>query len=106
MHLSGFEFLRRFCQHILPKGFVRIRHYGLLAAKNRPQLRQLQICHGIEAPQKMEKKDWKQVCREHLGYDPDLCPHCKKGKMVTIERFVPVRGPPVFIDGSQTAIGK
>lgn len=96
MHLSGFEFLRRFCQHILPKGFVRIRHFGLLASKNRPQLRQLQLFFGIEIPQKHEMKDWKQLSREHLGYDPDLCPHCKKGKMVTIERFDPVRGPPHF----------
>jgi hypothetical protein len=106
MMLSGTEFLRRFCQHILPRGFVRIRHFGLLAAKNRPQLRQLQSSHGINVQQKREKKDWKQISREHLGYDPDLCPHCNKGKMVTIERFYPARGPPVHIHGSQTAIGK
>ncbi|MEM6397553.1 MAG: IS91 family transposase [Bacteroidota bacterium] len=31
MTLNGLEFLRRFCQHILPSGFVRIRHYGILA---------------------------------------------------------------------------
>jgi hypothetical protein len=102
MHLSGVEFLRRFCQHILPRGFVRIRHFGLLAAKNRPKLRQLQSSHGINVQQKREKKDWKQICREHLGYDPDLCPHCKKGKMVTFERFYPVRGPPVLQNGLPT----
>ncbi|MFH1514020.1 MAG: IS91 family transposase [bacterium] len=104
MHLSGMEFLRRFCQHILPKGFVRIRYFGLLASKNRPQLRQLQKEHGVTIPQKKKKKDWKQLCREHLGYDPDLCPHCKKGKMVTIERFDPVRGPPLFLVATQTII--
>jgi Putative transposase/Transposase zinc-binding domain len=103
MRLSGTEFLRRFCQHILPKGFVRIRHYGLLASKNRPRLQQLQRYHGIHVTQVREHKDWKQLCREHLGYDPDLCPHCKKGKMVTIERFDPVRGPPEFLKVSQTA---
>lgn len=103
MRLSGTEFLRRFSQHILPKGFVRICHYGLLASKNRPQLRQLQQEHGIQVRQEREHKDWKQLCREHLGYDPDLCPHCKKGKMVTIERLDPVRGPPQFLNVSQTA---
>jgi hypothetical protein len=103
MRLSGTEFLRRFCQHILPKGFVRIRHYGVLASKNRPQLRQIQQEHGIQVRQERQHKDWKQLCREHLGYDPDLCPHCKKGKMVTIERFDPVRGPPQFLNVSQTA---
>ena len=103
MTLSGTEFLRRFCQHILPRGFVRIRHFGLLAAKNRPQLRALQLNQGMAVSRIREQKDWKQVCREHLGYDPDLCPHCKKGKMVTIERLVPARGPPVYIARSQNA---
>jgi hypothetical protein len=101
MTLSGNEFLRRFCQHILPRGCVRIRHFGLLAAKNRPRLRELQLDQGMAVPLVMEKKDWKQLSREHLGYDPDLCPHCKKGKMVTIERLDPARGPPVHIKKSQ-----
>ena len=95
MTLSGTEFLRRFCQHILPRGFVRVRHFGLLATKIRPRLRELQLDQGMAVPLVMEKKDWKQLSKEHLGYDPDLCPHCKKGNMVTIERFDPCRGPPV-----------
>jgi hypothetical protein len=94
MTLSGTEFLRRFCQHILPRGFVRIRHFGLLSAKNRPQLRELQLNQGMVVSLIREKKDWKQLSREHLDYDPDLCPHCKKGKMITIERLDPARGPP------------
>jgi hypothetical protein len=104
MTLSGVEFLRRFCQHILPRGFVRIRHFGLLAAKNRPQLRELQLNQGMVVSLIRKKKDWKQLSREHLGYDPDLCPHCKKGKMVTIERFDPVRGPPIPCKDAQTEI--
>jgi len=106
MLLSGTEFLRRFCQHILPKGFVRIRHFGLLASKNRPQLRQLQRYHGIHVTQEKKPKDWKQLCREHLGYDPDLCPHCKKGRMVTIVRFDQRRGLPQFLNELQTVVIK
>ena len=34
------EFIRRFLQHVLPKGFVKIRYYGLLSSGNRPRLRQ------------------------------------------------------------------
>lgn len=94
MKLSGVEFLRRFSQHILPKGFVRIRHYGLLSAGKRAQLRQLQTALGVQLPQKKEKKDWKQLCREHLGYDPDLCPACGQGSMVIIQWLEGVRGPP------------
>jgi hypothetical protein len=37
--LSGVEFLRRFVQHVLPRGFVKVRHYGLLA--NRVRVAQL-----------------------------------------------------------------
>jgi len=98
MFLSGIEFLRRFCQHIMPKGYVRIRHYGLLSATNRAQLRQVQRDLGVVITLgNATKKEWKQICREHLRFDPDLCPHCKKGKMVTIERFGPVRGPPPML---------
>ena len=43
MELTQLEFIRRFAQHILPKGFVRIRHYGFLSStakgKRLPELR-------------------------------------------------------------------
>jgi hypothetical protein len=94
MQLSGTEFLRRFCQHILPRRFVRIRHYGLLSTSHRGDLRQLQSELGIIVPVGKEKRNWKEICREHLKYDPDLCPHCGKGKMIPIERLLPGRSPP------------
>lgn len=98
MTLTGVEFLRRFCQHILPKGFVRIRHFGILSATRKEDFRELQISMGI-TPSGRNKKhtrmSWKEICREQLDYDPDLCPHCKKGKMIMIERFLPARGPPL-----------
>lgn len=96
MTLDGLEFLRRFCQHILPKGFVRIRHYGLLSTAKRPLLKELQMSFGVAVLQIRERKYWKEICREHLNYDPDLCPHCKKGKMINIDRFLPGRGPPIM----------
>jgi hypothetical protein len=94
MTLQGTEFLRRFSQHILPKGFVRIRHYGLLACSKRKLLRELQQAFGIAVPQKKEKKNWKQICCEHLNYNPDICPVCGKGNMITIEILLPARAPP------------
>ena len=97
MVLEGEEFLRRFSQHILPKGYVRIRHYGLLSRARRTVLRELQTGLGIIVPVKPEKKDWKQVCIEHLHYDPDICPCCGKGKMITIEKFTAGRVPPLQI---------
>lgn len=100
MPLEGPEFLRRFCLHILPKRFVRIRHYGLLSTSRREELRELQQTFGIYIPKVKEKKHWKDVCRQHLNYDPDICPHCGKGHMSTIEMFFASRPPPSSVPAS------
>ena len=94
MTLEGTEFLRRFSQHILPKGFARIRHFGLLATAKRSQLRELQRVFGILVPIVKEKKNRKEICRDHLNFNPDLCPHCSKGTMITTKIFLPGRAPP------------
>ena len=45
MHLDVLEFIRRFLLHVLPKGFVRIRHYGLLA--NRTRKKKIARCREL-----------------------------------------------------------
>jgi hypothetical protein len=99
--LDGAEFLRRFCHHFLPKGFVRIRHYGLLSSSKRELLRELQAAFGITVPLKKERRTWKEICVAHLDYNPDVCPHCGKGRMITIERLLPARAPPVYISSNE-----
>ena len=86
MQLSGVEFLRRFCLHILPSGFRRIRHYGLLASRNKPRLRYRQVLMGVASKPKANR-DWKEVARQRMGYDADQCPCCKTGKMIRIQSF-------------------
>lgn len=95
MTLEGTEFLRRFCQHILPRRFVRIRHYGLLSTARRKQLRELQRAFGLKVQTVKQKKHWKDICREHLQYDPDLCPKCGKGHMITMDVLYGGRPPPL-----------
>ena len=98
MTLDGIEFLRRFCQHILPSGFVRIRYYGILSSTRKDDFRQLQISMGMPPSpvnKKKNRKSWKEICRAHLNYDPDQCPHCKSGQMILVERFTAERGPPL-----------
>ena len=34
------------------------------------------------------KKNWKEICREHLNFDPDICLFCNKGKMLTYQKAV------------------
>ena len=62
---------------------------------DRELLRTVQLSYEIVNAKLPEKKHWKDICREHLNYDPDICPHCGKGKMVTMERFFPERSPPL-----------
>lgn len=97
MTLSGVEFLHRFSQHILPSGFVRIRHYGFLAASNREKLRDLQCSMKVTlSPKKRNKKKWTEVCAQKWE-EYNLCKCCGKAQMITIQTFRPTRPPPVQI---------
>jgi hypothetical protein len=79
MTLEATEFLRRFCMHILPQGFRKIRHYGFLANRAKHQLKMQQMKMGI-IQSTCEKKNWKQIAREKLSFDADQCPCCKKAR--------------------------
>ncbi len=96
MTLDATEFLRRFCLHILPKGFRKMRHYGFLSNRNAARLVMQQMQMGIiPQPKQKVKKEWKEVAKEKLHYDVDACPCCKTGKMVTILAF-DANGPPAL----------
>ena len=94
--LSAVEFLRRFCLHILPKGFVRMRHYGILASKNKAKELNIAKKDLGQSPWKKLKIDWKTIVLEKLKADVTKCPKCKTGIMEMIEVIMPERGPPVF----------
>jgi hypothetical protein len=85
MTLSADEFLRRFLMHVLPDGFQRIRHYGLLS--NRHRAKNLARCRELLAmpePVPQPGRDYRERCQQLNGHDPLLCPQCKIGKMVRI----------------------
>lgn len=94
MTLNALEFIRRFALHILPKGFMRIRHYGILSSTRKQKTLPIiheQLTAKLFIPH--EKKDWKEVCVQYLNYNPDCCPVCKKETMITLMVF-DRRGPP------------
>lgn len=93
MTLDSGEFLRRFCLHILPRHFFKIRHYGILSSRAKPQLKLQQMKMGISIVKK-EKQDWKEITKEKMGFDVDACPCCKTGRMKTILNFA-AHAPPV-----------
>ena len=106
MVLEATEFLRRFCMHILPPGFRKIRHYGFLANTNRAMLRVQQEEMGVAAAPAIKKDPiasdsyrdgWKTIAKEKMNYDVDQCPCCKKGRMITILHFDANAPPPVWV---------
>ena len=91
MALSPEEFIRRFLLHVLPTGFHRIRHYGLLAkgpsAPDLSQVRALITAQTSEAVAPPEAE------REPAEPEPPACPGCG-GRMRIIEVFERGRSPP------------
>lgn len=86
MTLEADEFLRRFCLHILPHGYMKIRHYGFLASRVKPKLRMYQMRMGITIVPKT-KLNWKEVCKTKLHFNVDECPCCKTGRMIRVMSF-------------------
>jgi hypothetical protein len=86
--LSAEEFLRRFVQHVLPKGFVKIRHYGLLA--NRQRADKLELCRRLLLTQAAAvalavaepTASGKEQVEPAL---PPHCPQCGGSRLVRIE---------------------
>ena len=86
MTLTATEFLRRFCLHILPPGFMKIRHYGILASRVKPKLRIQQMQMGVLI-QQQEKTNWKEIAKAKLNFDVDACPCCKTGRLIRVLSF-------------------
>jgi hypothetical protein len=88
MTLDALEFIRRFLMHVLPRGFVRIRHYGFLAnpccQQNLSLCRQLLGVAQIDAVES-SAEDWGQRYERLVGDTINLCPVCRQGNMVVVE---------------------
>ncbi|WP_460545649.1 IS91 family transposase, partial [Echinicola sediminis] len=84
--LDAPEFLRRFCLHILPKGFTRIRHYGILASAFKKDHKATIDCQIGEVALE-EAEGTVSLFRK--------CPCCKTGALHTVARF-DQRGPPDY----------
>jgi Putative transposase/Transposase zinc-binding domain len=87
MTLSVPEFTRRFLLHLVPKRFVRVRHYGLLANRVRAQYlaRARALLAAPAPPQPVEGREpWQDLYRRLVGYDPTVCPRCHRGRLITV----------------------
>jgi len=91
MALKPEEFLRRFLQHVLPKGFMRIRHYGWLANACRAKKLE-QIKAAIAAQEAEASAEISEPLRENpQSAETWPCPCCKTGRMRVCETLPPMR---------------
>jgi hypothetical protein len=89
--LDGVELVRRFLLHVLPKGFMRIRHYGLLANRCRVEClatARAAIARAVEPPiveAAARSTPWSRPAQ------PTTCPHCGRTPLTTVHHPPPTR---------------
>ncbi len=98
MTLSLDEFLRRFLLHLLPKGFVRIRHFGFLAHRRRAV--SLPLCFHLLGSAPHEPHTKQEPSAADGSHAVWFCPQCG-GPMIILERLtadqIQLRSPPLMI---------
>jgi hypothetical protein len=100
MTLTPHEFIRRFLLHVLPDGFHRIRHYGLLASGRRAGIiagiRQIIAAPIPAAAPKEHGVDGRAETDELPDDHRPPCPCCG-GRMILVERFAPGTAPRTIV---------
>jgi hypothetical protein len=92
MTLTALEFVRRLLLHVLPTGFMRLRHYGILANRHRHE--KLALCRrllGCGSAVEPELPETKQINENLSSITPTrACPVCGAARMIMIEEFPPL----------------
>jgi hypothetical protein len=103
MKLSASEFVRRFLLHVLPRGLVRIRHYGILSNRHRHE--DLALCRELLTGGKAVQTESETAAPAKTSDSPEsttstrVCPHCGAGRMILIAEFPPLAS------GKEIAVG-
>jgi hypothetical protein len=103
MALGAVEFIRRFLLHVVPSGFVRIRHYGLMG--NRVRAENLARCRVLLGTGQGSGTGGAAAAPQYAPSNPEdagartRCPVCGQGHMVIVGKVDPVRpnGPEVEV---------
>lgn len=97
MRLDAVEFIRRYLLHVLPQGFCKIRHYGLLSNRQKQLgLKTAKSIFKVKSKDKV-KLSGREIIIECIGKDIAQCPECKKGMMEQMMVMEPKRGSPITI---------
>ena len=109
LELNVERFLRRFLLHVLPKGLMRIRHFGLLA--NPIRRKKIALCRELLAEEgkvtsssnaPVVRKGWEALLLEVMGKDVTVCPRCEVGKL-RLREVLPPAWPGLAIVGKAAA---
>jgi hypothetical protein len=94
LRLPAEQFIERFLQHILPKGFVKVRTYGLWSAAQQHRLAQVQdqLAPSSALPP-LPPEDLSEPSADSPP-EPPRCPHCKVGHMLFVREILPQRKRP------------
>jgi Putative transposase/Transposase zinc-binding domain len=91
-HLAAETFIGRFLQHVLPPGFKRIRHYGLLAnAHKSEKLAACRVAFQLPEPDAPLIENLDAFMRRVAQIDITACPHCRIGRLQLIAAIAPIR---------------
>jgi hypothetical protein len=90
--LEAHEFIRRFLLHVLPEGFMRVRHFGFLA--NRSKKQALTRCRKLlganPASLQSPSESAKDLLLRITGIDLSRCPSCHNGTMIVVGDLIPI----------------
>jgi Putative transposase/Transposase zinc-binding domain len=94
--LSGDEFMRRFLQHVLPRGFHKVRYFGLWHPAQRHNAARVRQMLQLQAPPKPDPLQDPSVpppepidAEPVPPIEPMICPHCQQGRLIFIRRLSP-----------------
>jgi Putative transposase len=95
--IAGEEFMRRFLQHVLPRGFHKVRYFGLWHPANRELAARVRLMLTLDqppAPATAGAGDGPAAKAEpatgaRRSAQPPACPHCQAGHLVLIRRLTP-----------------
>jgi putative transposase/transposase-like zinc-binding protein len=93
--LEAQEFIRRFLLHVLPDGFMRIRHFGFLANRSKKQSL-AQCCKLLKLDRtlpEIPKQSAIDVLLRITGIDLSRCPSCHNGTMIVVGELPPTSNP-------------
>lgn len=93
--VKGEDFVALFLQHVLPKRFVKIRHYGFLSSRSKKgDLQQIRKALELDFTAEKVTLSTREIMIKTTGMDPYKCPKCKTGMMVVVKIIPGVRGSP------------